>query len=389
MISPQEIQKKASRLYPAYLSSYLSGEFQFPKSIRSDKMPSEAEFLILRKELVPLLEQSKDRIGFGYKVHLKTVKSKRLGDQQLPDEIVFETESDFLKYLRKESEVSQFKQDVNTLLVSFSQLRNWIQDSPQKIVHNAGHWHNIIKVLKYFIENPKPHLYIRELPILVHTKFIEQNKSIIEELFLKLNPESSTSEGKSFEERFYLKHYEPYFHLRILDKQISSSSFSGLTDIGITPSELSALQLPIKRVIIMENKQSFKNIDLFLSFPQLQDTIALFGSGFHSGGLKKITWLKRMKIFYWGDIDLHGFEILSALRQFLPQIQSFLMDEETFDDHKEEVVDGMPSKTKSLSGLTLSEMQIYLRLKSIDSNNRLEQEKISQQYVLRKMSELF
>ena len=388
MISPDEIRKKALRLYPTFLTSCISRSSIFPKSIRSDKKPSKKEIASLRKELVPLLEQSKDKLGFGYKVHLKTVRSSRMAEQQLPEEIVFETETDYLKFLRKESEVSRFRDDTDKLLSQFPQLKEWILKQPLKFIDNSGKWNEILKVLTYFSKNPKPGLYLRELPIQVHTKFIEQNKSIIEELLSILIAEYVNVSGKSFEERFYLKYYEPYFHIRILDLEIARQYFSGLTDIGITPSELAMLQLPIDRVIIMENKQNYKNVDNFLSIPHLKGTIALFGSGFHSGNLKNVSWLKEKQIYYWGDIDLHGFEILSALRNYFPNIQSFLMDEETFLKHETETVDGTNSKSNITSGLTEHEMNLYLRLKTMPNKNRLEQEKIPHVYVLGKAAEL-
>lgn len=389
MISPDEIYKKAIRIYPAYLSSCISGESIFPKSIRSDKKPSKREIASLMKELVPLLERSKDKLGFGYKVHLKTVKSSRMAEQQLPEEIVFETETDYLKFLRKESEVTRFRENTTRVLSEFPQLKDWIVKQPQKIIDNNDKWDDILEVLNYFSSNPKPNLYLRELPIQVHTKFVEQNKFIIEELLTFLISEHINHSGKSFEERFHLKYYEPYFHIRILDLDIARHYFSGLTDIGIKPSELAALQLPVDRVIIMENKQNYKNVDNFLSIPHLKGTIALFGSGFHSGGLKNVLWLKEKQIYYWGDIDLHGFEILSALRFHFPHVQSFLMDEETFDKHTTELVDGKESRSNIVSGLTEGEMQLYLKLKTMSVKNRLEQEKILHEYVLNKINTLF
>lgn len=388
MISPDDIRKKAIRLYPSYLSCYISGETVFPKSIRSDKKPSEKEFATLKKELLPLLEQSKDKLGFGYKVNLRIIKSSRMGEQQLPEEIVFETETDYLKFLRKESEVLRFREDTDKILTEFPQLREWIISSPQKIVANAGLWPGILKVIAYFIITPKPQLYIRELPIPIHTKFIEQNKTIIEEILSALIPEQINTAGKFFEEKFHLKYYEPYFHIRILDKEIANKHFSGLSDIGVTASELAKLMIPVSRIIILENKQNYKNVENFLSLPQMSGTMALFGSGFHSGGLRIVTWLKEKQIYYWGDIDIHGFEILAALRSHFPSIQSFLMDEETFDKHKEERVNGKDSKSQTISRLTEEETKMYNRLKQLCVMNRLEQEKIPQAYVLSKIGSL-
>ncbi|MCD9016043.1 Wadjet anti-phage system protein JetD domain-containing protein [Parachryseolinea silvisoli] len=48
--------------------------------------------------------------------------------------------------------------------------------------------------------------------------------------------------------------------------------------------------------------------------PQIRDTIVIFGGGYALYDLKQIFWLKDITLYYWGDIDVQGFEILSVLR---------------------------------------------------------------------------
>ncbi|MGB3948433.1 MAG: Wadjet anti-phage system protein JetD domain-containing protein [Bacteroidia bacterium] len=388
MISIDDIRKKALNFYANYLSSRVAGESFFPKSIRSNKKPSEKEFSTLKKELLPLLENSFDKLGYGYKVHLKTIKSAKLGEQNLPEQIVFEKEADYLKFLRKETEVSRFVADVNKLLELFPNLREWILKNPLRIVAQQGKWDSLLLVLDFFVKNPRPQLYTRELPISVHTKFVEQNKGIIEELLMVLCPDQINSEGSTFEDRLSLKRYEPYFHIKILDKNIAQKHFSGLTDIGITPTELKGLVINVSRIIIIENKQNYKNVENFLSLPMMKETIAVFGSGYRSGELNKIDWLKSKQLYYWGDIDLHGFEILSYLRKSYPGIQSFLMDELTFETFQSERVQGSFSKVNVLNHLDVNEEKLYKRLLNLTERNRLEQEKIPNDYVLKALQKI-
>ncbi len=87
--------------------------------------------------------------------------------------------SDIERFLQKCGEVSQFRKDVAMLLDEFPQLRSWVERYPLKVVENASFWSDLLKVLRYFVANPCPRLYIRELPIEVHTKFIERNKGVL------------------------------------------------------------------------------------------------------------------------------------------------------------------------------------------------------------------
>lgn len=57
--------------------------------------------------------------GFGYTIEWKTVKTKALGEQDLPERVLFESASDIERFLQKCGEVSQFRKDVASCLMSF------------------------------------------------------------------------------------------------------------------------------------------------------------------------------------------------------------------------------------------------------------------------------
>ena len=175
------------------------------------------------------------------------------------------------------------------------------------VIDNHSNWQNILKVCSYFKQTPKPNLYIRELPINVHTKFIERNQYLIKELLPYLIPESINSEEKMFEKRFNLKYSEPQVRFKILDKKISQNYFLGLNDFAIPLSQFEELKLPISKVLIVENKTTLYTT---LTLPKMDRTIAIFGSGYNVLNLKNVKWLEKVDILYWGDIDVQGFEIL-------------------------------------------------------------------------------
>lgn len=99
----------------------------------------------------------------------------------------------------------------------------------------------------FFKNCPKPNLYIRELRISVHTKFIESNQSIIAELLEIIIGTHINQSEKEFEKRFNLKYREPLVRFKILDKSISQSHFSNLDDIAIPVTLFESLKLPLKK----------------------------------------------------------------------------------------------------------------------------------------------
>lgn len=374
MISPGEIKIKAEKKYTFFLQSIIQ-EIPFSKIIiRCDKSYSKS-LPDYNKEIMALMDQSKDKKGFGYSIDYEIVKTKHIGTQSLPVCIYFDSEKDFLKYLGKEKEVEFFRQNCMKILSIFPNLKDWVIQNPSKIVQNQEEWDNIIKVCVYFENNPRPNLYLRELPVNVHTKFIEKNQTIIRDLLDIIIITHINIKEKSFEPRFNLKYSEPLVRFKILDKEISNSFFSGIDDIAISQSEFVKLNLPVTKVLIVENKISLYTT---LTLPRMKNAIAIFGGGYNVQSLKTATWLNKTNLLYWGDIDVQGFEILSQFRGYFPNTKSVLMDMTTFDKFFEKDR-GTPSKITTQLNLTEKEEQLYLLLKT--NNWRLEQEKIPIDFV--------
>ena len=371
MITPAEIKKKAANKYKAYLQSIVEGETFNTIVIVGDKKPHENTGKF-EAELTELISHSKEIKGYGYIIEFQTVKTKRHGSQDIPISISFQTEFDYLKYINEEKSTAKFKEDIACILSLFPELKGWIYKYPIKVIEND--WESLLKVCKYFKETPQPHLYIRELPIKVHTKFIESNKGIIRELLDVIIAEHVNVDEKGFERRFNLKYDEPLVRFRILDEGISLQLFGGVDDLSISISEFQHLSLPIQTVYVVENKINM------LTFPNKRDSIVIWGHGFGVDIMKDVEWLKTKKIYYWGDIDAQGFQILSEIRTHFRQVESFLMDRNTFDLYFDNETGTETNIEKDLC-LTQEENELFKHLKK--NNYRLEQEKIPFEYALR------
>ena len=373
MITAAEIKKKAERKYQDYLRNIAVCNPFEPIVIVCDKKPSTtiAEF---EKELKNIRSLSKEIKGFGYTLEWKKVNSKALGLQEFPDRVLFESAIDFERFLDKTNEVNHFRNNILKILAAFPMLQSWIEKYPMKVVDNANLWDDLLKVATYFAENPCPNLYIRELPIEVHTKFIERNKPIIRELLDVIIAPYVCEEEKDFEKRFNLKYSEPIVRLRILDQDVASSCFNGVNDISILVSQFCNLSIPVSKVYVVENLVNF------LTFPQISDSVVVWGKGYAVSAIKNSVMLKSSSLYYWGDFDAQGFEILSQFRGYFPQTQSFLMDKNTFETYFEND-SGTRSNVSVELHLTAEEKSLYEYIKK--NNLRLEQEKIPQSLVVK------
>jgi hypothetical protein len=391
IIQPEGIQTKAFRFYKDILASSVRSTPEFPKYISFSKVTAKDtndNFPLIRDEIEVLIAESKDKKGYGYTVELIKRNYRKIGPQNFPDKIFFETLDDYLKFFRKGKEYEHFMLVIQKLTNDLPQLLPWVESNPMKVIDYLEEWDDIIKVCKYFLENPRPDIYIREIPLDISTKFIEKNTAIIKPLLDILIEEHVNKDENEFIKRFNLKDAESLIRFRILDFKIAQDLFSGVDDLSIPQSQFNKLDISCSRVFIFENKTNYSNIFNFLTLPSIKNSIAIFGKGFCIALLKEAEWLSDKQIIYWGDIDAHGFQILSQIRGYFPKTRSCMMDFETFREFQHLAVTGADTNVVVLDNLTDREREIFEYLINLKENNRLEQEKIPHAYALKKIHEI-
>lgn len=369
MITVEEIKRKADKLYPEVLRCAVLGEPLFPKEIRSNKKLS-SNFSTMSRQLAPLIAESKDRKGYGYSICYEQVKTRLHGVQDRPTSILFDTLEDYLRFTGKQRQYLEFLDDVDLILSRIPSLKEWVVQCTLLVLDNQGHWHDLLAVCDWFLNAYEPdRYYIRELPIPVHTKFIEEHKGVLRKLLDELVPNIVDPAATEFEKRFRLKFEQPCIRLRILDEKLFLAGL--LDDISLPKDTFATLALQCKHIFVVENLMNF------LTFPQVPASIVIWGKGYAVESLKEAAWLSSKNIFYWSDLDVQGFQMLSQLRSYFPQTKSILMDSKVLQDYKEYIIKGTASNCQSLPYLTVEERDVFELLSA--KNLRLEQERIPQQ----------
>ena len=376
MIDPPQIRKKANREYVKFLRCIVTGEDFFPLDFPIGRRPK--DLLALRDAVIALKDGSKATLGFGYCLELEQKNLQNKGFQSVPISIFIDRETDYLNLLKKETEVQQFRRSLTVIRSEVPALEDWLPGNVLKVVEFADDWPDLLKVCQYFQQHPQPNLYIRQLPIAVHTKFVEQHKGVLRSLLEHLLPDaqlvSITGEkGSIFEKQFSLRYTEPTIRLRFLDAAQQASCGFPVDDVSLSVTALSQTPVDNARCLITENLMNF------LTLPPLPDSFALFGSGYAVQSLKSVTWLRACPIFYWGDLDAQGFQILSYLRAHFPLATSLMMNRETFEAFKAFAVPDEKATMKVLPNLSDTEQAMYTQLAI--QQLRLEQEHIDQPYV--------
>jgi len=361
------------------LQSHVANEPFFPREIdRIGKVkPGQItrQFEALQNEIELLYKASKNETGNGYSIKTAGRNFRRSGAHELPDSIEFEIVDDYLYFISKKKEWKLFQQNYDLLFGSFPQLAGWIFDHVTLLTLADKNWPDIIQVCKYFLISPRPNLYLRQLPIPVHTKFIEDNTTVLQSMLDFLIPDHIRNKmQKRFAEHYFLKHDEPLIRVRVLDERFAFHK--DIMDISIRLSDFEKLGLDCNHVLITENKMNF------LALPNLPSTIAVWsGGGFNISYLRHTEWLVGKNIYYWGDIDEHGFQILHQLRSYYPYTQSLMMDRLTYNAFEFYAAKGERNTAERLSLLSPAEAELYALIKAQPNKNRLEQEKISQYYI--------
>jgi len=344
------------------------------------KLPG--NFETLRRAVGELVENSKANRGYGYRLTLEERKTRGYGNQSVPTRISFDSETDFFKFIGKAGEAEKILSRAAEIREKIPGLAPWVEQNPQKIFNYLDVWDDLLKVLLYFRDNPGPGMYIRELPVNVHTKFIERHKPVLRELLEYIIPGQINRDGETFEERFTLKSAVPFVRFRRLDTAVDTGIFTLSDDIALPVDAFNRLTPQSQHVVIVENQMTF------LTVPPLESSIAVYGGGFNVEILKGVGWLKSKTVIYWGDIDEFGFLILSSVRRHFPGTVSIMMDEETFFRFKEYSGRGVNTKEKDETELNLTPGELKLYRLVREGNHRLEQEHLPQDYIASRFDKL-
>jgi hypothetical protein len=378
MITPTELFHKSDKLFDKVITAVLKQENIFPLVIPSNKKLSGTNFSQLKDAIIPLYQQSKQQKRKGYTIDWKE-KVVEGTKQKVPEKIFFETLDDYLFYTKRGKDSENINTAFQKLTTSFSSLSGWAKENSSFLLSHADKTDDLIKVCTYFYNNKPPHnLFLRELPIEVHSKFIEDNAAPLKKILDVLLPADWINKSDTnFSSRYYIKKPNVYAQIRVLDDNLKP--LIGYDELALTLDDSALLNWQPEKVFIIENRACF------LSFPKVKNAVAIFGEGFKSRISKHIPWLANTELYCWFDLDAAGFEMLNIIRQYYPKAKSILMDEITYNQFSQFSVTSIYRKLL-LENLNADELKLYGFLQT--NSKRLEQERITNAYILEQFKSL-
>lgn len=301
------------------------------------------------------------------------------GTQRLPATVWLDSLPDALACIGKARQAQCFEALWQRTAAAQPALLAWLSRRPLQALALVDRWDRLLAVVAWLQAHPRPAVYLRQVDAPgVDSKFIEAHRSVLTEMLnLALAPDAIDEEATGaaqFARRFGFLDKPARIRFRLLDPTTSClPGVEGLADVTLDAASFATLALPIERVFITENETNF------LAFPPVARAIVVFGAGYGWDALARAAWLHRCPLYYWGDIDTHGFAILDQLRTQFPQVTSFLMDRETLLSHCVHWADDPTPARQDLPRLTTGEAAVYdeLRFDRIEPRLRLEQERVS------------
>ncbi len=299
------------------------------------------------------------------------INHRQLGRNQLPVALLFDSLATVLSWLGCWKDTQLFIKCSQTLLRAFPSLRPWVIKYPHQLLALSDQLSLLMVVLAWRQQHPAPGIYLRQLSLPgVDTKFIERHQKILAAWFeLTLATDEINATSTSFTIRYGFKSKPTSVRYRLLDERLY---IHGMSDLSIPDTDFCRLEPGVDTVFIVENDINA------LAFPAFPRAMVLFGRGYGFDSLLQANWLRHKRLCYWGDIDTHGFAILSQFRSHFSQTKSLLMDTNTLLTHQAHWTTEAKQSRAELVHLTAEERALYVDLQTnkFGNNIRLEQEYI-------------
>lgn len=325
-----------------------------------------------------------------YRIEWKSIKHRVLGENKIPVAVWIDSLDECVAILNCQRDVDCFRQIIEETEQRQPELMEWLRRKPLKALEVYEDWSLLLDCVQWLQNHPESGIYLRQITIPgINTKFFEKHRKLLGDLFdICLDDDVVYGEYKGvagFCKRYGFLDKPARIRFRLLDPKLQIRDCGDSRDITLTNSDFCRLDLQPQKIFVTENEINF------LSFPELAGAMVIFGSGYGFDMLTNAQWLHDSELYYWGDIDSHGFAILDQFRSHFSKAQSFLMDEQTLLENKQFWTSEKTQANRSLQHLNKEERALYndLITNRFGEKVRLEQEFINFQIVLARLLEIF
>jgi hypothetical protein len=235
----------------------------------------------------------------------------------------------------------------------------------------------LLSATTWFKANPHSGLTVRSVPVPgMHTKWLARHRGMVlaclgtpadpSELTEPAEDTDPTDIPASQLDALGLRALPPEISVVLADPALRAAT-GGLRQITAPVNELAGLQVHPAAVLVVENKEPA------LAWTDTTGLVLIHSLGNHLDVLPRLPWIPPDRCWYWGDLDRHGYTLLSRARTMLPHLTSLLMTPADIDAYRplgvKEKLDRYdqprpnltPAETSALTALQVDEEE-YLRI---------------------------
>lgn len=371
--TPEEVAAKLRRRWAdGSLLSALARSEPFPSQdlvVRGPKASQIGADLGAVQQWVSELERG-SRGSARFQIIYAEIGGREFGRNRIPSRVRIESYDQAWAILGVEPEVARY-QEILSHVGQVEQVHAWVVDKPLKAIEVTDDWPVLLAAYQWLEAARGSGRYLRTIDVPgVDTKFVERHRSLLGTLL----GVSGTASG--FARELGLASKPEVLRMRF------GSGFAGLpstiTEAAFRVDEVANLRVGVQAAVVVENETTFLSLD------PPSEGVLLWGKGFDTDRVGRMRWLSGVPVWYWGDLDTHGFAILNRLRAWLPQTTSFLMDRESLLQHRDRWgAEPSPSSAR-LDRLDSDELALYADLigDRYGSAVRLEQERLDWGWVV-------
>jgi hypothetical protein len=240
----------------------------------------------------------------------------------------------------------------------------------------------LLAATAWFQANPRSGLTVRSVPVPgMHTKWLARHRGMVLACLGTPTDSSTSAEPPGDADPADIPADDlDALGLRPLPREISiviadpvlRTAIGGLRQITAPVDELAGLQIHPDAVLIVENKEPA------LAWSDMPGLVVIHSLGNHLDVLSRLPWIRHDSCWYWGDLDRHGFTLLSRARTIISRLESLLMTPGDIETYRPlGVKEKLERYDQPDSTLAPAEASALAALRLTDGNYlRTEQERI-------------
>lgn len=322
--APADLRAKVQRRWDdgTLLRARAAGD-EFPVQdlpIRGPRATDIGEDLGAVRDWIAAIEAG-SRGGACYEITWGEIGGRAIGRNRIPRRACIVSYEQAWALLGVRGEVASYV-GILELVGDVAAVRDWVTAMPLKALAATDDWEALLATYRWLdtARGSGRHLRTIDVPG-VDTKFVERHRAVLGEL---LGVGRSAS---AFARDLGLATKPETVRLRFTTGFLDLPR--SVTEATFRVDEIAGLGVDVGSAVVIENETTF------LSLEPPPGGVLLWGKGFDVDRVGALRWLADVPVWYWGDLDTHGFAILDRLRAWLPHTESFLMDRETLLAHRE------------------------------------------------------